>query len=129
MKLQQYSIFQISARTILNLAQKTKDGWRFYFDTNDETNQSAITKTMQDDCAMFRQLLPLTDVPGEPRLPDEEKLQSFLVYLDFTGIFDRRPVGQVKELQEMAELLFRRGSSSSFTEDPSVSWPSSVRPA
>ena len=107
MKLQQYSIFQISARTILNLAQKTKDGWRFYFDTNDETNQSAITKTMQDDCAMFRQLLPLTDVPGEPRLPDEEKLQSFLVYLDFTGIFDRRPVGQVKELQEMAELLFR----------------------
>lgn len=107
MKLQQYSIFQISARTILNLAQKTKDGWRFYFDTNDETNQSAITKTMQDDCAMFHQLLPLTDVPGEPRLPDEEKLQSFLVYLDFTGIFDRRPVGRVKELQEMAELLFR----------------------
>lgn len=107
MKLPQYSIFQISARTILNLAQKTKDGWRFYFDTNDETNQSAITKTMQDDCAMFRQLLPLTDVPGEPRLPDEEKLQSFLVYLDFTGIFDRRPVGQVKELQELAELLFR----------------------
>ena len=107
MKLQQYSIFQISARTILNLVQKTKDGWRFYFDTNDETNQSAITKTMQDDCAMFRQLLPLTDVPGEPRLPDEEKLQSFLVYLDFTGIFDRRPVGRVKELQEMAELLFR----------------------
>ena len=107
MKLQQYSIFQISARTILNLAQKTKDGWRFYFDTNDETNQSAITKTMQDDCAMFHQLLPLTDIPGEPRLPDEEKLQSFLVYLDFTGIFDRRSVGRVKELQEMAELLFR----------------------
>ena len=31
MRLQQYSIFQISARTILNLAQKTEDGWRFYF--------------------------------------------------------------------------------------------------
>ena len=119
MKLPQYSIFQISARTILNLAQKTKDGWRFYFDTNDETNQSAITKTMQDDCAVFRQLLPLTDVPGEPRLPDEEKLQSFLVYLDFTGIFDRRPVG----------CFARRGSSLSSTGGPSGSWPSSVRPA
>ena len=107
MKLKQYSIYQISARTILNCARKSEDGYRFYFDINDETNQPAIQKTTQDDCAMFHQLLPLTDVPGEPELPEEDKLLSFLVYLDFTGIFDRKPTGQVKELQELAEWLFR----------------------
>ena len=53
---------------------------------------------------MFHQLLPLTDVPGEPALPEEDKLLSFLVYLDFTGIFDRKPTGQVKELQELPDL-------------------------
>ena len=79
MKIKQYSIFQISARTILNCARKTENGYRFYFDVNDETNQPAIQKTMQDDCAMFHQLLPLTDVPGEPALPEEDKLLSFLV--------------------------------------------------
>ena len=107
MKVKQYSIYQISARTILNCARKTEDGYHFYFDVNDETNQPAIRKTMQDDCAMFHQLLPLTDVPGEPALPEEDKLLSFLVYLDFTGIFDRKPTGQAKELQELAEWLFR----------------------
>ena len=107
MKLPQYSIYQISARTILNLARKEGDGYRFYFDTNDVTNMNALQKTMQDDCALFQLLLPMTDVPDEPLVPEEQKLQSFLVYLDFTGIFDRRPVGQIKELQELAEYLFR----------------------
>ena len=79
MKLNQYNIYQISARTILNLAREEGDGYRFCFDTNDETNQAAIQKTVQDDCAMFHQLLPLTDVPGEPVLPEEDKLLSFLV--------------------------------------------------
>ena len=107
MKLNQYNIYQISARTILNLAREEGDGYRFCFDTNDETNQAAIQKTVQDDCAMFHQLLPLTDVPGEPVLPEEDKLLSFLVYLDFTGIFDRQASGHVKEMQELAEWLFR----------------------
>ena len=108
MKLPRYSIFQISARTILNLARKTETGYRFYFDTNDETNQSAIRKTMQDDCAMYHQMLALIAMDRElVAVPEEEALQSSIVYLDFTGIFDRRPVGQVKELQELAEWLFR----------------------
>ena len=108
MKLPRYSILQISARTILNLARKTETGYRFCFDTNDETNQSAIRKTMQDDCAMYHQLLALIAMDRERvAVPEEEALQSSIVYLDFTGIFDRRPVGPVKELQELAEWLFR----------------------
>ena len=108
MRLAQYSIFQISARTILNLARKTESGYRFCFDTNDETNQTSIRKTMQDDCAMYHQLLSLIAMDREGvAVAEEEALQSAIVYLDFTGIFDRRPVGQVKELQELAEWLFR----------------------
>ena len=95
----QYSILQISARTILNCGQKTEDGWRFCFDTNDETSRSAIRKTMQDDCAMFHQLLRLTaDDPDPVSADPEDKLMDALVYLDFTGIFDRRAVGLVKQL-------------------------------
>ena len=107
MKLDQYSILQISARAILNLAKKTEDGYSFYFDTNDETNQSAIKKTMQDDCALFRQLKVFLPMEGEPTLASEDALMTSLVYLDFSGIFDRQPVGRVKELQELAEWLFR----------------------
>lgn len=108
MKLPQYSILQISAHTILNLARKTENGYRFCFDTNDETNQSAIRKTMQDDCAIYRQILSLITMDRDRVVvTEEEALQSSIVYLDFTGIFDRRPVGQVKELQELSEWLFR----------------------
>ncbi len=107
MKLDQYSILQISARAILNLAKKTEDGYSFYFDTTDETNQSAIRKTMQDDCALFRQLQFFLPIEGEPTLPSEDALMTAIIYLDFSGIFDRQPVGRVKELQELAEWLFR----------------------
>ena len=108
MKLEQYSILQISARTILNCGKKTEDGYRFYFDTNDETSRSAIRKTMQDDCAMFHQLLRLVANDSDPVSAEPgDKLMGSLVYLDFTGIFDRRAVGQVKQFQELAEWLFR----------------------
>ena len=70
MKLQQYSIYQISVRTILNLARKEGDGYRFYFDTKDVPNQSAIQQTMQDDCTLFQLLLPMTEVPDEPMVPE-----------------------------------------------------------
>ena len=38
MRLQKYSILQISARTIMNCAKKTEDGYRFIFGTDDEAN-------------------------------------------------------------------------------------------
>ena len=36
MRLQKYSILQISARTIMNCAKKTEDSYRFIFGTDDE---------------------------------------------------------------------------------------------
>lgn len=108
MKLQQYSILQISARTILNCARKTKDGYRFYFDTDAETSRSLVNKTIQDDCALYRQLLQLLGKDDRSRSGIVvEALEQALVYLDFSGIFDRRAIGQIKDLQEQSEWMFR----------------------
>lgn len=108
MTLPQFSILRIFARTILNCAKKTENGYRFFFDTDAETNRSLVEKTIQDDCALFRQLLQLLrkdDAVIHGAVTDA--LEQVLVYLDFSGIFDRRPLGRVKELQELAEWLFR----------------------
>jgi len=107
-KLPQYSILQISARTILNCAKKTENGYRFYFDTDAEVSRSLVTRMPQDDCALYRQLLRLLEKENSARHEAViEALAQALVYLDFSGIFDRRAVGRVKELQELAEWLFR----------------------
>ena len=118
MRLQKYSILQISARTIMNCAKKTEDGYRFIFGTDDEANQGVITRTEQNDCALFRQLLTLVEIRSEPALSQvSDALEEALVYLDFSGIFDRRAVGRVKELQELAEWLFRpEGIELSFAD-------------
>ena len=108
MRLQQYSIIQISARSILNCAQKKEDGYRFCFDADADTNRYAVQHTTQDDCAMYRQLFDLLGRQELRRLDGiERSLEEALVYLDFSGIFDRRAVGQTKTLQDMAEYLFR----------------------
>ena len=118
MRLQKYSILQISARTIMNCAKKTEDGYRFIFGTDDEANQGVITRKEQNDCALFRQLLTLVEIRSEPALSQvSDALEEALVYLDFSGIFDRRAVGRVKELQELAEWLFRpEGIELSFAD-------------
>ena len=59
MKLQQYSIIQISARAILNHARRKEGSYYFYYDADSDTNRYAVQKTPQDDCAMYRQLFDL----------------------------------------------------------------------
>lgn len=108
MRLQKYHILQISARTLLAGAAKTENGYRFYFDTESASNSHAITKTVQSDCGMYRQLL-LALNGAEQRNQElvSDDLLEAIVYLDFSGVFDRRPVGWIKELQERAEWMFR----------------------
>ena len=120
MRLQQYSILQISARTLLSCAGKTEQGYRFYFDTTAISNQHAITQTMQADCGMYRQLLLALHGTEYYHLdPVAEDLKEVLLYLDFSGVFDRRAIGRVKQLQELAEWLFRpEGISVDFGRGP-----------
>lgn len=108
MRLQQYSILQISARTLLSCAGKTEQGYRFYFDATAISNQHAITQTTQADCGMYRQLLLALHGTGYYHLdPVAEDLKEVLLYLDFSGVFDRRAIGRVKQMQELSEWLFR----------------------
>ena len=108
MLLQRYKILQISARTLLSCAGKTADGYRFYFDTEAVSNSHAMKETLQSDCGMFRQLLLAIHGTEPSNLPPVcDELFHALIYLDFSGVFDRRPVGWAKELQDRAEWLFR----------------------
>lgn len=108
MLLQRYKILQVSARTLLACAGKTADGYRFYFDTEAVSNSHAMKETLQSDCGMFRQLLLAIHGTEPSNLsPVCDELFQALIYLDFSGVFDRRPVGWAKELQDRAEWLFR----------------------
>lgn len=108
MRLQRYHIYQISARTLLAGAAKTETGFRFYFDMEAASNAHAIQQTTQSDCGIYRQLLLALHGDRQPRLElVSDELQEAMIYLDFSGVFDRRPVGWVKELQNRAEWLFR----------------------
>lgn len=107
MRLQQYNIYQISARTLLSEGEKTAEGYCFFFNMEAPSNSMAISKTRQNDCGMFRQLFwALHGAAPKDWNEDSDSLLHALIYLDFSGIFDRPPVGWVKELRERAEQLF-----------------------
>ncbi len=92
-----YIIPEISAQSILSAGR--------CFDATDPSRQYEVTQTRQDDCAMFYQAMAILgkQAEGNPC----SGLYGAFVYVDFSGIFDRKPVGRVKELQIQAEKLFR----------------------
>ena len=82
------------------------DGYSFYFDTTDPSKEYMVENTLQDDCPMFHQAML---VLGAHRFSASvsDKLRDVFVYVDFSGIFDRRPMGRVLEQQRIAEHMFR----------------------
>ena len=92
-----YIIPQISAQTILSSDH--------VIDFSEPTRKWLVTEMQQEDCAIFYQAM---QVLGK-KDPDWicRDLYGVFVYLDFSGIFDRKPVGKVLELQKKAERLFR----------------------
>ena len=101
-----YIIPEISAHSILSTSKENEDGWRFYFDTTDPSKEYLIEKTQQDDCPIFHQAMILLYGNIFHREPLSDKLSEAFVYIDFSGIFDRKPVGKVLERQELAEHMF-----------------------
>lgn len=107
MKSKKYIIPEISAQSLITSAQKTDDGYRFYFDTTEPSKEYLIENTMQDDCPIFYQaMLVLGEKPNEANLVSD-KLRDVFVYVDFSGIFDRKAVGKVLEYQQIAEYMFK----------------------
>ena len=79
------------------------------FNTADASREVFMKWTMQDECPMFH----LAETILWERANDvnpafrEDDLSRVFVYIDFSGIFDRQPVGKIAELQRKAELMFR----------------------
>ncbi|MBR5949694.1 MAG: hypothetical protein IKZ82_13775 [Clostridia bacterium] len=106
-KLERFKIFQIPARNIIATARKKGDGYSFEFDPYDDSSEYLVEKTYQDDCPMFYQAKAVLRELGIDMPFGEDCLSETFIYIDFSGIFDRKPVGRVKEQQEIAAHMFR----------------------
>ena len=118
MKSQKYVIPKISAQSIIASAKPKDGGYNFYFDTTDISKEYLVEDTLQDDCPIFYQaMLVLGEAPDKEGWVSE-KLRDVFVYIDFSGIFDRKPAGRVLEYQNIAEYMFRpEGITLNFGKD------------
>ena len=103
--MKKYLIPQISALSLLSSSTESSDRWSFRFDATDPSKEYLIEDIEQDDCMMFYQAMNLLDKKDIGDYCDQ--LYDVFVYVDFSGIFDRQPVGKTSKLQKKAEELFR----------------------
>lgn len=108
-----YTIPEISAYSILSAAVETKNGYRFSFDATDPSRSYMVEETKQDDCPIFYQAMRVLGY-NENDSDASEKMRDVFVFIDFSGIFDRKPVGKVLEAQKKAEYMFRPEGISIF---------------
>ena len=107
MKGTKYLIHEISALDIISSA-KEKDGKiSFYLDTTEISKEYMVKETLQDDCPIFYQAMCILEGENFYCSGISERLRDVFVYIDFSGIFDRKPVGKVLEWQKKAEYMFK----------------------
>ena len=102
-----YNIPEISAITLLSSVEEKDGKFDIVYDAAEPSREYLVKWTQQDNCPMFHQAMRL--LKGDDRFgyADGEALWEVFVYIDFSGIFDRKPVGKVAELQRKAEWMFR----------------------
>ena len=89
-------------QSIIASAKQREDGYSFYFDTTDMSKEYLVEDTLQDDCPIFYQaMLVLSEDPNKTELVSD-KLRDVFVYVDFSGIFDRKAAGRVLDYQNIA---------------------------
>ena len=107
MKGVKYLIPEISALDIIS-SSKEKDGKiSFYFDTTELSKEYMVKETLQDDCPIFYQAMCILNGENFSTSAICEELRDVFVYIDFSGIFDRKPIGKVLEWQKKAEYMFK----------------------
>ena len=87
---QKYVIRQISALGIISSSKGENGDRRFFFDATDTSKEYLVEETKQDDCPMFYQAMRLLYGEGFHAEPDCDKLKDAILYIDFSGTFDRR---------------------------------------
>ena len=113
MKLKKYKIPQISAWDLLPYAKTTGNGI-YSFELNLEETLRVIKaggNTYQDSTPVFyqaMQILTNNEYKEDCKDPVCEELHDALIYLDFSGIFDRAAhTPRMIEVQKKAESMFR----------------------
>ena len=101
---QKYIIPKLPAQGLISSAVQTDAGWLFSFHADDLSKEYMMEKTKQDACPIFYQALKLLNVNSNEPVCD--LLSEIFVYIDFTGIFNRRAIGKVLEQQQKAECMF-----------------------
>ncbi|MGI6268997.1 MAG: RNA dependent RNA polymerase [Candidatus Howiella sp.] len=99
---------EIAAQSIISAAVQTDAGYRFSFDASDSSKEYLVDMTRQDDCPMFYQLMCILHGDNfKANMDICNDLADIIVYIDFSGIFDRNPIGKIAEQQRIAEYMFR----------------------
>ena len=107
MKGVKYVIPEISALDIISASKEKNGEFSFYFDTTELSKEYMVKETLQDDCPIFYQAMCILNGENFSTSAICEKLRDVFVYIDFSGIFDRKPIGKVFEWQKKAEYMFK----------------------
>ena len=94
---------EISALDIISSAKENDGEYSFYFDTTEPSKEYMVKEALQDDCPIFYQAMCILEGEDFSTSAICEKLRDVFVYIDFSGIFDRKPIGKVLEWQKKAE--------------------------
>ncbi len=95
-----YAIYEISALSILFSQAEIPSL------VINEENKGYMTETiLQENCAMFNQIMAVLRVPTM-NVGICESLLQHLVCIDFEGVFDRPSYGKTRRLQEKAANMF-----------------------
>ena len=106
-----YKIYRLSARAIIGHGKEQADGY-YQFELNRRETSKCILSGMQeqDDNALFYQIMDVLYAGAVPSSEDTiiEYLSDIIVYVDFSGIFDRS-VEQKRyaDRQQKAKSMFR----------------------
>ena len=102
-----YTIPEISAITLLSSVEEKDGKFDIFYDAAEPSREYLVKWTQQDDCPMFHQAMQVLKDNGYDESFDRDVLSEVFLYVDFSGIFDLRPMGKVAELQRKAEWMFR----------------------
>ena len=107
MKGVKYLIPEISALDIISSSKEKNGEYSFYFDATELSKEYMVKETLQDDCPIFYQAMCILEGEHFHSVAICERLRDVFVYIDFSGIFDRKPIGKILEWQKKAEYMFK----------------------
>ena len=119
MALRKYVIRQISALSIISTAVGEYGDWSFSFDATDTSKEYLVEETKQEDCAVFHQAMCLLYGDNYRKEQICDKLKDVLIYIDFSGTFNRMRASRILYLVGKAEaMLAKDGIELDFGRGP-----------